>query len=198
MLVFFHAVMELAMMKFYLSVRMICFSLLAFTSSEIFADISKTKTTISDSVITTKIESKIILDPSISVYKVNVSTNKDGIVTLGGTVNSDTDAAALIQIAQSTDGVNDVDVSNLMVKNSKQPFADTVITAKVKGIFIRENLLGRADAPVGSSNVSIETNNAVVYLSGDVNTQKEANNAVNLAKTIKGVKNVESRIKVVK
>ena len=183
-------------MKNFSSISIICLSLLAFVSTKIFADTNKTNQTISDSVITTKIKAKMVMDPSISAFKVDVTTNADGVVTLAGTVNSETDAAALIQIAQATDGVTDVNVSKLMVKNSKQLLADTVITAKVKGIFIRENLLGQADAPAPSTNINIETNNAVVYLSGKVNTQQEADNAINLAKTIKGVKKVESRLKI--
>ncbi|MBA3660979.1 MAG: BON domain-containing protein [Gammaproteobacteria bacterium] len=146
----------------------------------------------SDTVITGKVKSKIALDPTISVFKVDVSTS-NGVVMLSGTVNSDTDASALIEIAQSTDGVKDVDTGNLAIKNSSQPFTDTVITAKVKGVLIREKLLGK-DVP--AVNVSVETNNGVVYLSGNVDTNLQATNAANLAKSVDGVKQVESRLKV--
>lgn len=179
-------------MKISSTIRVICFTFLAFFSTQLFAE-DAVATTVSDSVITAKIKSKLLVDPSLSAFKVDVTTNSDGVVTLSGNVNSDTDAIALIQMAQSTDGVTDVDASGVTVKESKQPFADLVITAKVKGIFIRENVLKQP-----ADNINVETNNGVVYLSGNVLTQKTADDAVNLAKTIKNVKSVESRIKVAK
>lgn len=148
---------------------------------------------ISDTAITGKIKAKIAGDPNLSVFNVNVSTEK-GTVTLAGTVNSDTDAGALVEIVQSTEGVTDIDTSKLNVKNSKQPFADTVITAKVKGIYIREKLLGK-NVP---ATISVETNNGVVYLSGQVDNEEQKTNAIKLAKGISGVKNVESRLTVEK
>ena len=175
-------------MKIFSTVRIVFFAFLALFATQLFA-----QDTVSDSLITAKIKAKLLTDPSLSAFKIDVSTNPDGVVTLSGTVNSDTDAVALVQMAQATDGVTDVDASKLTVKESKQPLADLVITAKVKGIFLRENVLGQA-----ADNINVETNNGVVYLSGDVATQKTADDAVNLAKTIKNVKSVESRINVVK
>lgn len=147
---------------------------------------------VSDTVITGKVKAKIAADPNVSVFKVGVTT-RNGVVMLDGMVNSDTDASALIEMAQSVDGVRDVDTSQFKVKNSSQPFTDTVITAKVKGIYIREKLLGK-DVP--AVNVGVETNNGVVYLSGSVANQEQATNAINIAKSVDGVKQVESRIKI--
>jgi hyperosmotically inducible protein len=69
-----------------------------------------------------------------------------------------------------------------------------VITAKVKGVLIREKLLGKDIVAV---NLHIETNDGVVYLSGNVDNQQVANNVIKLVKTVNGVKKVESRMKVV-
>jgi hyperosmotically inducible protein len=189
-------------MKIYSAVRVLCFSFLSLFCAQVFANTDMTKkdvsNTVSDSVITTKVKSKLVMDHSLSALKVHVSTNSDGVVALSGTVDSDSDAAALIQMVQSTDGVTDVNVDKLTVKKSKQPLADTIITAKVKGVFIRENLLNQSNEKAHSDKVSIETKNAVVYLTGNVTTQKEADNAVAMAKLVKGVKSVESRLKVIK
>ena len=147
---------------------------------------------VSDSVITAKVKSKLVADPGLSVFDVDVSTN-NGVVTLVGLVNSDTDAAALIQLTQSTDGVKDVDTNKLEVKHSEHPIQDMAITAKVKGMFIREKLMGK-NIP---ASVNVETNNGIVYLSGNVSDRQQVENAVQVAKNIRGVKNVESRLKVV-
>ena len=150
------------------------------------------KTVISDTVITGKVKSKIAADASISVFNTKVTT-KHGVVYLAGTVNSETDADALIQIAQATDGVKDVGTKQLHVKDSKKPFTDTAVTSKIKGLYIREKLMGENVAPIA---VHVETNNGVVYLSGTVDNKGQADNAVKLAKTVKGVKKVESRVEV--
>lgn len=147
---------------------------------------------IADTVITAKVKSKIAMDPSLSVFKVDVSTKK-GLVNLSGEVNSDTDASALVELTQSTNDVRDVNTRYLKIKNSQQPFTDTAITAKVKGTFIREKIFGNDISPL----IKVETNNGIVYLSGNVNNAREITNAVTLAKTVNGVKHVESRLKVI-
>jgi hyperosmotically inducible protein len=98
-------------------------------------------------------------------------------------------------MVQAVEGVKRIDVSQLHVKASQHPIMDTVITAEVKGLFIREKLFGKKTLPAMNS-MSIETNNGVVYLTGKVVTQQQANTAVSLAKSVEGVKNVESRLKV--
>jgi hyperosmotically inducible protein len=165
-------------------------SALLFTGSA-FCDTAPVK----DSVITAKIKSKIALDKSLSVFNVDVTT-EHGVVTLSGNVDSDTDASAAIELAQSTDGVSDVEAGKLVVKESKHPFSDTAITAKIKGKYIKEKLFGKKD--VAAMAISVETNDGVVSLSGDADSQQQADNAVKIAKSVSGVKNVESRIEVKK
>lgn len=148
---------------------------------------------ITDAVIIAKIESKIALDQSLSIFKLNVSAT-NGHVALSGNVDSDSDASAAIEIAQSTDGVIDVNASGLVIKQSKHPFSDMVITAKVKGEFIKEKLFNDTDfSPTG---ISVETINGTVSLNGTVDNQQQADNAIRIAKSVSGVKSVESRIKV--
>lgn len=149
-----------------------------------------TKGVLKDSVITAKVKSKIALDSGLSVFKIEVKTHH-GVVHLAGVVNSETDADALIQLTQSTDGVKDVNTYKLKAKASKKLVRDTAITAKVKGMYIREKLMGTEVSPIG---VHVETTNGVVYLSGTVDNEIEKTNAVKLAKSVKGVKKVQSRI----
>jgi hyperosmotically inducible protein len=93
-------------------------------------------------------------------------------------------------------GVKDVDTSNLQVKKSSQPFTDLVITAKVKGAFIREKLFGVED--ITPMSISVETNNGIVYLTGTAETKEQIDNAVKIARSISGVKNVRYRIQLTK
>lgn len=146
-----------------------------------------------DASIVSSINSAFASDKSISDLKVKVSSH-NGVVTLKGKVNTDTEADKLIQTASSTPGVTDVKTSSLTVKESKHSMADTAITAKVKGMYVREKLFGDKDISV--MGVSVETTNGVVYLTGTVNTQAEADNAVKYAKSVSGVKKVESKLEV--
>jgi hyperosmotically inducible protein len=164
----------------------VCTLAVAF-AAPVFADAA------ADNTIITELKDKISKDPSLAPLNVTVDA-KDGVVTLVGEVSADSEASTLILISQNTPGVSDVDTSLLKVKDSKQPIEDTAITAKVKGIFIREKLFN--PDVTAAMTISVETNNGVVYLTGTADTQVQAENAVKLAKAVKGVKNVESHIQL--
>lgn len=89
----------------------------------------------------------------------------------------------------TTNANNDADASAGM-GNSNQPVTDTWITTKVEAKLHTIDGLDNGD-------VSVETNNGVVSLSGHVKSQTMRDTVVNATKTIKGVKNVDtSRLKV--
>ena len=69
--------------------------------------------------------------------------------------------------------------------DSDQPVDDTWITTKVKSSLL-------ADSDVAGLDVSVETVNGVVRLSGDVESQAQIDRAVEIARDIEGVTNVES------
>lgn len=147
----------------------------------------------SDSDISSGIQSQFAADKTTSDLNVKVSS-KAGVVMLKGKINTDAEADKLIQIAASTQGVKDVNTSQLTVKESKHSMADTAITAKVKGAYVREKIFGDKDISV--MGVNVETTNGIVYLTGTVETKSQADNAVKLAKSIHGVKKVESKLDV--
>lgn len=70
-------------------------------------------------------------------------------------------------------------------KESDQPVSDTWITTKVKADMM-------ANKDVSASNISVETVNGVVKLSGRVDTKAQEDKAVALTKGIKGVKKVDT------
>jgi len=144
-----------------------------------------------DAAIQQEIMSKISQDPIVSSLGAKVES-REGVAFLKGATRTDKEASRLVEIAESAAGVKEVDTSNLRVEKSEHPLDDTFITAKVKGVFAKNKLFG--DAPVPVVSVNVETKNGVVYLTGTAKNQEQANNAVKLAKTVKGVKAVKSKI----
>ena len=170
-------------MKKFLS---LLFSISLFCISSVNA--TGAKVVIEDSAITAAVKAKIAASPIVSALAVQVETNK-GIVALQGSVKAASEADTAVEIAASVKGVLDVDTSNLRVQGSERPLTDSYITAKVKGVYIREKIFGQED--VSLSGIHVETNNGVVYLKGEA-TKEQAENAEKLARLVKGVKDVKS------
>lgn len=141
-----------------------------------------------DAKISSTLKTLISKSSTLSKLDVNAQTNQ-GVVTLSGNVDSDSQASSLIELAQSIVGVKDVDAANLKVKDSQQPFTDMMITAKIKGLFIREKVFGGQD--IAALNIGVETNNGVVYLTGTIDNQEQLKNAINIIQGVQGVKKVE-------
>ena len=167
--------------------------LMAIVSLQAVAAESKAAAIVDDSMITTKIKAKMLADKAVHSLGISVET-KEGIVSLTGQVKTEAEAAAAIELAASTQGVKDVNADGLKVEGSTQPFTDAIITAKVKGAFVREKLFGNKLDSV--STINVETKQGVVYLSGTLETADEAKNASKLAQAVGGVKRVESSIAV--
>lgn len=74
----------------------------------------RTGTAITDTWITTKIQSKYFLDTDVKGINIDVDT-KDGVVTLTGSVGSPAVQKEAVALARSTDGVKQV-VDKLVVK----------------------------------------------------------------------------------
>lgn len=146
-----------------------------------------------DLEITRAINKRIQDDKLLSTDKVVINT-QDGIVSIVGIVNSNTDAESIIQIASSTERVRDIDTRQLYIIESSQPFADMIITAKIKALLLKEKLFGSEDIPL--MGIEVESNNGIVYLSGATLNSQQVNSAIKIAKSVQGVKNVISRINI--
>jgi len=154
---------------------------------------AKDTTNIPDPNISSSVHNRLFADSSLSGTNIKVTTT-NGVVSLSGNVDSETQASTATEIAQSTPGVQDVDTSHLTIKGSQQPVSDAVITAKIKGIFLQQKLFGDKDVAVMS--IKVETNDGVVSLSGTADTQAQISNAIRLARSISGVKDVKSTIQI--
>jgi hyperosmotically inducible protein len=114
---------------------------------------------------------------------------------LKGVAQSDTEALKAVEIAESTDGVKNVDATQLRVAHSDQPLGDSFITAKVKGLFIKNNLTPDSQK-VPVTTVSVETQRGVVFLSGTVENKAQIEKLTTLAKSIDGVTAVKSTLTI--
>lgn len=71
-------------------------------------DRSHPKAFVKDSMITTKIKSKLAADHITSVGRIKVDTDKDGVVWLSGTARTQEAIDKAITVAKNTKGVKDV------------------------------------------------------------------------------------------
>lgn len=71
-------------------------------------DRSHPMTYVKDSVITTKIKAKLAADHPGSMKHIRVDTDKDGIVWLSGTANTQAEIDQAVAVARNTDGVKSV------------------------------------------------------------------------------------------
>ncbi len=75
------------------------------------------------------------------------------------------------------------------VQEAGSDLKDAGITTAVKAKFAVDDL-------VKASNIDVDTENGIVTLSGTVATRKELTQALTLAKTVDGVKDVRNRLKI--
>jgi hyperosmotically inducible protein len=71
-------------------------------------DRSKPATFVKDSVITTKIKAKLAAEHLGSAKHISVDTDRDGVVWLSGTANSQAEVDKAVEIARKTEGVKSV------------------------------------------------------------------------------------------
>ena len=94
-------------MKFKLAAA--CFVIGAALAPVAFAaDSDKPTTFVKDSVITTKIKTKLAAENPASMANISVDTDKDGVVWMGGTAKTQAEVDKALSIARSTDGVKTV------------------------------------------------------------------------------------------
>lgn len=146
-----------------------------------------------DSVITAQLQTKISDDPVLSKLPVTVTTNAS-VVKIEGTVNTAQQVKQIILLAQSIAGVKSVDISALYFKSNQQLSADDLITSQVTGLLVREGILG----PYASllNKITVQTHVGVIYLSGTVGDNATVDKAVQFARTIPNVQDVQSSLTV--
>lgn len=156
---------------------------------------STARNVISDTAITAAIKSKFAADNELNALDIKVETT-NGKVTLSGKVNNSEAAERAISIARNTDGVSKVVYkleSVWSAPNEKSTagnvISDTAITAAIKSKYA-------LDKEVNASDITVETVNRRVTLTGTVPSAAVAERAISIAQNTNGVKEVISNLTI--
>jgi hyperosmotically inducible protein len=171
-----------------------------------------------DPGITTAVKAKFAADDVVKAYKIDVDT-KEHVVTLTGAVDSSAAKERAVQLARTTEGVNNV-IDNMTVSPGATPTTgiDDPLQQKARDAGAKaDDTAGRAGEVVGDAaittavktkllgdpNVSglkidVDTTNGIVTLTGNVPNAAEKTRAIELARETSGVKSVTDRLKIVK
>ena len=150
---------------------------------------------LSDSVITTKITTKITKNTNLNPLKISVSTQQ-GIVTLSGTVKDKQAFVDALRLAYTTKGVQSVEVDDLEIKRVNTTFTDAYITAKVEAAVLKAKVLDDESIPLVGINAS--TVNGIVTLTGQVKYAKSIDAVLKRAYAVHGVKKIVSNLQIEK
>ena len=161
----------------------------------------------SDPLITARIQAKYFAAPEIKAHRIDVDT-KNGLVTLEGTVDSESQRASAASIAKSVEGVTRVE-NKLLVRAAADTAADAPrhhapdpalparggrtpawITAKIQSQYYLNPALKpwRIDVDTSSS--------GAVTLSGTVDSDTDRSEAVKIARATEGVTAVNDDLRV--
>jgi hyperosmotically inducible protein len=155
---------------------------------------------VDDANLTAKIKSQLLWNSNTSGLAIDVDT-RNGVVSLSGNVASEAEVNLAEQIARNTRDVVSVE-NNLKVNNEDtsiagkaaresrelaQQVSDGWITAKVKSSLLYNRT-------VDGDDIHVDTQNGVVTLRGHVDSDFEREQAITIARNIKGVKTVKSEL----
>ena len=153
-----------------------------------------------DATTTATVKSKLLWNRNTEGLDIKVST-RNGVVTLDGNTSSSAASELAERLARNTDGVRQVE-NNLNVSGDGADastadkardradeaggaISDAWITSKVKSSFLFSNNLDGLD-------ISVETKDGQVTLSGQVANDTEKSLAVETAENIRGVRGVDA------
>jgi len=146
---------------------------------------------IDDAGITARVKSALIEDPQVKARQVDVETYK-GVVQLNGFVDSATAKDRATSVTRSVSGVEQVH-NNLEVqaayRTAGEVVDDATITAKVKTALI-------GNPATKAYQINVDTREAVVQLSGFVDTTESKRTAESLARSVGGVQRVDNQLEI--
>jgi len=134
-------------------------------------------TMMDDSVISTKVKTKLIADEFVKARHIDVDV-LDGVVYLLGVVETESEKTMAASIARGVEHVKGV--RNQIMVGSKtvgQGFEDMYLASKIKTYLIKE-------PNIQSTNVDVDVFNNVVTLKGSARTAEEKERIIAIAKDV--------------
>ena len=158
-------------------------------------DVKTLEHELSDSMITTKITSKITENKNLNPLKITVSTDH-GIVMLSGNVKNREAFVEALRLVKPTQGVQSIDTDNLNINDVNTSITDAYITAKVEAAVLKAKVLDDESIPLVGINAS--TINGVVTLSGAVKNNRSIAPLIKRILAVHGVEQVVSHLHISK
>jgi hyperosmotically inducible protein len=150
-------------------------------------------TDIDDSVITSSVKSALLADADIKSFDFKVQTRK-GEVQLSGFVDNQAQLDRATAVTRAVAGVKSIQ-NNVVLKGGPTTVGKKVdagiITSKVKAA-----LLG--DPSIKSFDIAVVTRDDEVLLSGFVDNQAQVDRAMEVARSIEGVRLVRNEMSIKK
>lgn len=151
-----------------------------------------------DMGITSKVKSKLVADEVVKSSQIEVET-RNGVVTLTGNVDSDEAKKQALELARATPGV--VSVVDMISARTATGSGDAPDPQRTVGeavtdagitMSVKSRLLD--DPQVKGLQIDVDTRDGVVFLTGSVGSEVEKQQAIQLARDTKGVRDVRSNL----
>nr|WP_315479486.1 BON domain-containing protein [uncultured Rhodoferax sp.] len=148
-------------------------------------------TEIDDTVITSSVKSALLADADIRSFDFKVETRK-GEVLLSGFVDNQAQLDRATATAQTVSGVQKVQ-NNVSLRATPTTVGNKIdaslITGKVKAALL-------ADTRIKSFDIAVVTRKDEVQLSGFVNNQDQIDRAMEVARSVEGVRTVTNEMRI--
>jgi hyperosmotically inducible protein len=149
-----------------------------------------------DAGVTGLVKTRLAADGKVSAFEINVDTT-NGVVTLTGNVDSQEAKDQALKLARETSGVQEVrDMIAVRTGSESAEAPDPNLTLGEHiddaGITMRVKSRLLDDPVVKGLRIDVDTRDGVVFLTGSVTSDAEKKQAIELARTTEGVKDVQA------
>ncbi len=157
-----------------------------------------------DAWIDGKLETTLLFNEHLNSFDIDTDV-RNGVAYLNGTVESDIDRDLAGEIAESIDGVREVenhlivDADNAAMAHAsdeyeerrgfKQSVMNATLTARVKSQLLLNN-------NTGGLSIDVDSRDGIVTLSGEVDSAQEKDLAVQIARNTEGTRSVNDNLMV--
>ena len=151
-------------------------------------------TVIDDSVLTTRVKAGLLNDSDVKSFDIQAETRK-GEVQLSGFVDNQAQVDRAVAVVRAIEGVTSVDNKLALKEGAPRTIGnkvdDGIVTTQVKAALI-------VDEVVKSADIAVITRKGEVQLSGFVNSQRQMDRAMMVARSIEGVSTVSNEMSLKK